>query len=140
MLIDELMQLDDASERDKHRLIDDINLSTIIDLRTKYVSLFIICDKSIIIVFDSTEHELATRRRQNSISLNSSEDISIPETADRPHLLDLPGVQRHFISLTGRAFERLLLWRLDWYNFMYAPPSIFALNKSKCTDSKIEKY
>jgi hypothetical protein len=32
------MQLDDASERDKHRLIDDINLSTIIDLRSRYVS------------------------------------------------------------------------------------------------------
>ncbi|KAF3402905.1 hypothetical protein DPV78_004417 [Talaromyces pinophilus] len=93
-------RLDDASERDKHRLIDDINLSTIIDLRT------------------NTEHESATRRRQNSLSLGSSEDIGIPGTTDRPHLLDLPGVQRHFINLTGRAFERLLLWRLDWYNFI----------------------
>lgn len=74
-----------------------------------------------ILMFDSTEHESATRRRQNSLSLSPSEDISTPETTDRPHLLDLPGVQRQFISLTGRAFERLLLWRLDWYNFMYAP-------------------
>ncbi|RAO66938.1 uncharacterized protein BHQ10_002950 [Talaromyces amestolkiae] len=93
-------RLDDASERDKQRLIDDINLSTIIDLRT------------------NTEHDLATQRRQHSLSMSSSENISIPDIADRPHLLGLPGVQRHFISLTGRAFERLLLWRLDWYNFM----------------------
>ncbi|EED15312.1 tyrosine/serine protein phosphatase, putative [Talaromyces stipitatus ATCC 10500] len=93
-------RLDDASERDRHRLIDDINLSTIIDLRS------------------NTEHELATRRRQNSISLHSSEDSRISQTGERRHLLDLLGVQRHFISLTGRAFERLLLWRLDWYNFI----------------------
>ncbi|QGA19492.1 hypothetical protein EYB26_007181 [Talaromyces marneffei] len=93
-------RLDDASERDKHRLIDDINLLTVIDLRSH------------------TEHVLATRRRQISLSLTPSEEPSFPETADRPHLLDLPGVKRHFISLTGRAFERLLLWRLDWYNFI----------------------
>lgn len=72
------------------------------------------------LTLSSTEHNLATQRRQHSLSMSSSEDIGISETADRPHLLDIPGVQRHFISLTGRAFDKLLLWRLDWYNFMYA--------------------
>ncbi|PWY76192.1 putative tyrosine/serine protein phosphatase [Aspergillus heteromorphus CBS 117.55] len=33
------------------------------------------------------------------------------------HLIDLPHVQRALISLTGKAFERTLLWRLDWWNF-----------------------
>lgn len=61
-----------------------------------------------------TEHELAARRRQESISLSTAEKSP---TAGA-HLLDLPGVRRCFISLTGRAFERLLLWRLDWYNFV----------------------
>lgn len=51
-----------------------------------------------------------------------------PETAeqDKPvpanpneHILELPGVRRYSISLTGKAFEKALLWRLDWYNFMY---------------------
>jgi hypothetical protein len=28
---------------------------------------------------------------------------------------------RHLISLTGRAFEKQLLWQLDWWNFACAP-------------------
>ncbi|OKL62302.1 hypothetical protein UA08_02843 [Talaromyces atroroseus] len=80
---------DDASKRDRQRLQDDISLSTVIDLRSK--------------------------RRRNSLPASSLEDANIANTPPsyRQHLLELPGVNRHFISLTGRAFERLLLWRLD---------------------------
>jgi hypothetical protein len=67
---------------------------------------------------------MATRRRRNSLPPSSLEDARIANTppAYRQHLLELPGVDRHFISLTGRAFERLLLWRLDWYNLLYYFP------------------
>lgn len=35
------------------------------------------------------------------------------------HLVALPGVRRALISLTGKAWERSLLWRLDWVNFLF---------------------
>lgn len=56
------------------------------------------------------------------MSLESS-DVAVLADPDE-HLLELPGVRRYMISLTGRAFEKALLWRLDWYNFMYLPLSI----------------
>ncbi|QKX62643.1 uncharacterized protein TRUGW13939_09804, partial [Talaromyces rugulosus] len=98
---------DDASERDKQRLTDEIGLGTIIDLRS------------------STEHAFAAQRRQNARLIENA-DAADPEnsvsvsTNDNEHLLNLPQVKRRMISMTGRAFERMLLWRLDWYNFIKA--------------------
>ncbi|KAL1965625.1 hypothetical protein VTN77DRAFT_5302 [Rasamsonia byssochlamydoides] len=89
---------DDASERDKHRLVDELGISTIIDLRS------------------STEHIMATKKRRAALSLENSEAAVIADPDE--HLLELPGVRRYMISLTGRAFEKMLLWRLDWYNFI----------------------
>ncbi|OJJ47453.1 hypothetical protein ASPZODRAFT_63398 [Penicilliopsis zonata CBS 506.65] len=82
-------RLDDASERDKRRLIDELHISTVIDLRSR------------------TEHQMAAKKTQERLKAGDA----------NAHLLDLPGVQRHSISLTGRAFEKSLLWRLDWFNF-----------------------
>ncbi|TPR01699.1 Major Facilitator Superfamily protein [Aspergillus niger] len=56
-------RLDDASERDKRRLVDEFHISTVVDLRSRYYL----------------------------SQLNS--------------------------LLFGKAFERTLLWRLDWWNF-----------------------
>jgi hypothetical protein len=64
----------------------------------------------------STEHKLATRKRRSAESLETS-DAPIMIDPDE-HLLQLPGVQRHLINLQGRTFEKALLWRLNWYNFV----------------------
>lgn len=44
------------------------------------------------------------------------------ETEDEKHLVHIPGANRVLISLTGKSFERALLWRLDWMTFLYSPP------------------
>ncbi|KAF9886211.1 hypothetical protein FE257_011934 [Aspergillus nanangensis] len=85
-------RLDDASERDKRRLTEELRISTIIDLRS------------------TTEHNMATTKRMTELG-------STATPVGDEHLPELPGVRRALISLTGRAFERSLLWRLDWWNF-----------------------
>ncbi|OJZ84113.1 hypothetical protein ASPFODRAFT_304194 [Aspergillus luchuensis CBS 106.47] len=124
-------RLDDASERDKRRLVDEFHISTVVDLRS------------------STEHQIATNKRlaelaaaaasstESSSSSSSTESperqsstppapAPVPEptasatstsTSTDIHLPDLPTVTRFPVSLTGKAFERTLLWRLDWWNF-----------------------
>ncbi|KAJ5257275.1 hypothetical protein N7478_013379 [Penicillium angulare] len=99
-------RLDDASERDKRRLADELHIATVIDLRSV------------------TEHRMATRKRvaENAgLSENGSEtdlmEIPVPENAYE-HLLDIPESQRCMISLTGKSLERTLLWRLDWMNYI----------------------
>ncbi|PYH29728.1 putative tyrosine/serine protein phosphatase [Aspergillus neoniger CBS 115656] len=121
-------RLDDASERDKRRLVDEFHISTVVDLRS------------------STEHQIATNKRLAELaaaasSTESSSSSSSTESPERQtstppapapeptasssasttstdiHLPDLPTVTRFPVSLTGKAFERTLLWRLDWWNF-----------------------
>ncbi|PWY62529.1 tyrosine/serine protein phosphatase [Aspergillus eucalypticola CBS 122712] len=126
-------RLDDASERDKRRLVDEFHISTVVDLRS------------------STEHQIATNKRLAELaaaaaastesSTSSSSSTSSTESPERQtstppapapapvpeptasatstdiHLPDLPTVTRFPVSLTGKAFERTLLWRLDWWNF-----------------------
>ncbi|KAE8349081.1 protein-tyrosine phosphatase-like protein [Aspergillus coremiiformis] len=82
-------RLDDASERDKRRLADEIRIATVVDLRS------------------TTEHQMATAKLHTETGDTSTD-----------HLFQLPGVRRQLISLTGKAFERSLLWRLDWWNFL----------------------
>ncbi|RAK98355.1 putative tyrosine/serine protein phosphatase [Aspergillus ibericus CBS 121593] len=93
-------RLDDASERDKRRLTDELHIATIIDLRS------------------STEHQMATTKRLSELAAASSTSSTPPtSTTNNLHLIDLPEVRRFPVSLTGKAFERTLLWRLDWWNF-----------------------
>lgn len=53
---------------------------------------------------------------------------------DYTHLDTLPGINRVLISLTGKAWERSLIWRLDWVNFLYSLPlpSFFPILRCKC--------
>ncbi|KAJ5894383.1 hypothetical protein N7495_006074 [Penicillium taxi] len=94
-------RLDDASERDKRRLTDELHIATVVDLRSQ------------------TEHLMGTRKRRAE-NAGSTENIdlngSIP-IADE-HLLQIPDCHRALISLTGKAFERALLWKLDWATYM----------------------
>ncbi|KAJ5818332.1 Glycoside hydrolase family 35 [Penicillium riverlandense] len=70
----------------------------------------------------ATEHEMATRKRRSENESNNSAEPSAPQTqspADaQEHLLLIPGCRRALISLTGKGFERALLWKLDWYNYV----------------------
>ncbi|KAL4975759.1 protein-tyrosine phosphatase-like protein [Aspergillus desertorum] len=97
-------RLDEASEKDIRRLTDDLHVSTIIDLRS------------------TTEHQMALRKYQRNHNIPSASPGSQPQ--DEEGYIHLPsfdatetGPRRHLISLTGKAFERQLLWRLDWWNF-----------------------
>ncbi|PYH94441.1 tyrosine/serine protein phosphatase [Aspergillus ellipticus CBS 707.79] len=94
-------RLDDASERDKRRLADELHIATIIDLRS------------------STEHQMAASKRLSELASSASapDPYPNPPTTNDIHLVDLPHCQRALISLTGKAFERTLLWRLDWWTF-----------------------
>ncbi|RDW57432.1 putative tyrosine/serine protein phosphatase [Aspergillus mulundensis] len=95
-------QLDEASEEDIRRLTSDLRVSTIVDLRS------------------TTEHQMAVKKYKRAHNLPTESVDSQPQTGEgyihlRP--LDSTDIQRHLISLTGKAFERHLLWRLDWWNF-----------------------
>ncbi|GLA09053.1 hypothetical protein AnigIFM60653_011127 [Aspergillus niger] len=115
-------RLDDASERDKRRLVDEFHISTVVDLRS------------------STEHQIATNKRLAELAAAAASSTESSSTSESPetqtstppppeptatasatptdiHLPDLPTVTRFPVSLTGKAFERTLLWRLDWWNF-----------------------
>lgn len=72
---------------------------------------------------------MATRKRraENAGAGENVSDIDltgapVPPNADE-HLLHIPESKRALISLTGKALERSLLWRLDWLNYVYADVS-----------------
>ncbi|CAI7615060.1 unnamed protein product [Penicillium glandicola] len=99
-------RLDDASERDKRRLTEELHIHTVIDLRSQ------------------TEHQMGIRKRR---AQNAKTDQSeTPEKSEKPekptipneHLLEIPGSERALISLTGKGFERALLSKLDWITYL----------------------
>ncbi|EPS27588.1 hypothetical protein POX_e06568 [Penicillium oxalicum] len=97
---------DDASERDKRRLAEELHLATVIDLRSQ------------------TEHQMATRKRRTEMATAGATPqeadltkIPVPANPDE-HICKIPESQHLFISLTGKAFERALLSRLDWMSYL----------------------
>ncbi|KAF7712239.1 Uncharacterized protein PECH_003786 [Penicillium ucsense] len=97
---------DDASERDKRRLADELHIATVIDLRSQ------------------TEHQMATRKRRTElVSAGATPQeadltkIPVPNDPDE-HICKIPESQHLFISLTGKSFERALLSRLDWMSYL----------------------
>ena len=60
------------------------------------------------------------RRQEQGLDSEAQQAALLLEDADE-HLVDLPGVRRVRVNLTGKALERSLLWRLDWVNFLYVP-------------------
>ncbi|KAL2839248.1 protein-tyrosine phosphatase-like protein [Aspergillus pseudodeflectus] len=94
-------RLDEASEEDIRRLTDDLNIRTIIDLRS------------------TTEHHMAINKYKKSHPDTTSEGEQQQGEEEYIHLPSLVNTKtsRHLISLTGRAFEKQLLWQLDWWNF-----------------------
>ncbi|KAL4936561.1 hypothetical protein BDV06DRAFT_233317 [Aspergillus oleicola] len=95
-------RLDEASDADISRLTGDLHISTIIDLRS------------------TTEHQMAIKKYKHAHGLpTTTPDAEPQEEEGYIHLPSLAGTEttRYLISLTGKAFERALLWRLDWWNF-----------------------
>ncbi|KAJ5834319.1 Tyrosine/serine-protein phosphatase IphP-type [Penicillium robsamsonii] len=91
-------RLDDASERDKRRLEEELHIHTVIDLRSQ------------------TEHQMGTRKRRAQNAKSDPSD-QIP-TNPHEHLLQIPSSERALISLTGKGFERALLSKLDWFTYL----------------------
>jgi hypothetical protein len=68
---------------------------------------------------------MGTRKRRAEIASAGSppdDDIdltSAPVPADPDeHICKIPDSQSLFISLTGKAFERALLSKLDWFSYL----------------------
>ncbi|OQD70065.1 hypothetical protein PENDEC_c027G01538 [Penicillium decumbens] len=83
-------RLDDASERDKRRLAEELHITTVVDLRSQ------------------TEHQMGTRKRRAENAEDPTIDITrlpVPNDASE-HLLQIPDSTRAMISLTGKAFEQ----------------------------------
>lgn len=82
---------------------------------------------------------MATEKRRSAMSLETDAEAAAVMADPDEHLLELPGVRRFAISLTGRAFEKALLWRLDWFRLMFAghhhssffSPVISTINQQK---------
>ncbi|KAJ5748082.1 uncharacterized protein N7511_009778 [Penicillium nucicola] len=119
-------RLDDASERDKRRLAEELHIHTVIDLRSSYafpqVKQSPKWNDHRDLTQDRTEHQMGTRKRRSE-NANSSEidltDAPVPSNPEE-HLLEIPGSERELISLTGKGFERALLWKLDWMTYLKA--------------------
>ncbi|KGO39081.1 Tyrosine/serine-protein phosphatase IphP-type [Penicillium expansum] len=104
-------RLDDASERDKRRLAEELHIHTVIDLRSQ------------------TEHQMGTRKRRSE-NAKSDPSTNSPSPSPSPlptdpiptnpdeHLLQIPGSKRALISLTGKGFERALISKLDWLTYL----------------------
>ncbi|KAL2864578.1 putative tyrosine/serine protein phosphatase [Aspergillus lucknowensis] len=95
-------RLDEASDEDIRHLTGNLNVSTILDLRS------------------TTEHRMAITKYRKTHPAPSPEEN--PGGQGEEEYIHLPPLEdtkatRHLISLTGRAFEMRLLWRLDWWNF-----------------------
>ena len=70
--------------------------------------------------------------------LHTETGTSASPNNNTDHLFQLPHVRRQLISLTGKAFERSLLWRLDWWNFLYGS-TMKKKKKKKMERGKIMK-
>ncbi|KAL6235163.1 hypothetical protein BDW75DRAFT_210411 [Aspergillus navahoensis] len=72
-----------------------------------------------------TEHQMAIKKYKCKYNIPTGPPDSQPQ--DEEGYIHLPsldntetGTRPHLISLTGKAFERQLLWRLDWWNLTKA--------------------
>ena len=72
---------------------------------------------------------MATRKRRTEMATAGATPqeadltkIPVPANPDE-HICKIPESQHLFISLTGKAFERALLSRLDWMSYLYVGPA-----------------
>lgn len=88
-------RLDNATESDRKKLTSKHGIRTVIDLRSK------------------TEHINAAKKHSAGAPLTQPGDIPASNSAFALPL-QIPGIRYVEISLTGKSFERALLWRMSW--------------------------
>lgn len=68
------------------------------------------------------QHSLPQPTQEHPASERGPDEQANLMADDYTHLDTIPGISRVLISLTGKAWERSLIWRLDWLNFLYSLP------------------
>ncbi|EEH10574.1 conserved hypothetical protein [Histoplasma capsulatum G186AR] len=70
------------------------------------------------------EHNIAANRHLASQPSRPKDGptpaVQTQSTTNDEHLVQLPGVRRIMVSLAGWGLEKLLLWRLSWFNLLKA--------------------
>ncbi|KAI1818055.1 tyrosine/serine protein phosphatase [Poronia punctata] len=87
---------DEATLQDRRRLVDELGIKTVMDLRTK------------------TEHLNQAKKRQEDMKKPPALLQSNPALAEP---VEIPGLSYHYVRVTGRRFERFLLGQLSWLSF-----------------------
>ncbi|RMZ81974.1 hypothetical protein DV737_g2283, partial [Chaetothyriales sp. CBS 132003] len=89
-------RLDDATPSDRDKLVNQLNITTVIDLRS------------------TTEHIIAAKKHADAVAL--AQAAAQPPTAKETDVapLKIPGLRYAEINLNGRAFERALVWQLKY--------------------------
>ena len=88
-------KLDDTSPADRQKLINQVGIKTVIDLRSK------------------TEHINAAKKHSDAAAVTQS--AAIPSSNDVVTApLKIPGLRYAEINLNGKGFERALVWQLKY--------------------------
>ncbi|KAI1115835.1 tyrosine/serine protein phosphatase [Nemania sp. NC0429] len=87
---------DDATLNDRRRLVEELGIRTVIDLRTK------------------TEHLAQAKKRQADSKLPAV----LQSNAAVAEPVQIPGLIYREVQVTGRRLERALLRQLSWWNFI----------------------
>ena len=91
-------RLDDATEQDRVKLTSKYGIRTIVDLRSK------------------TEHINAAKKHSDAAAALLQPGIVPSSNSVLATPLQIPGIRYEEISLTGKSFERALLWKMSWSN------------------------
>jgi protein-tyrosine phosphatase len=86
---------DNATESDRTKLTSKYGIKTVIDLRSK------------------TEHILAAKKHSEAAALVKPGVVPSSNSAVATSL-QIPDIKYAEISLTGKSFERALLWKMSW--------------------------
>jgi len=88
---------DEASVQDRTRLVEEIGIKSVIDLRTK------------------TEHIEQAQKRDANIKASAA----LPQTNDEvAEPLKIPGLKYFEINFNGSSFSRMLISKLSWLEFL----------------------
>ncbi|KAI0459784.1 protein-tyrosine phosphatase-like protein [Xylaria acuta] len=87
---------DDATLDDRRRLAEELDIRTVIDLRSK------------------TEHVAQAEKRQADLKIPAL----LKSNAALAEPLQIPGLVYREVRVTGRRLERALLRQLSWWNFI----------------------
>ena len=103
---------DEASFKDRQRLLKELGVKSIIDLRTKYV------DTSGRRRYRTDQHRTEHIEQAQKHDARIKASAAIPKSNDDvAEPLKIPGITYHEINFNGSAFSRMLLSKLTWLEF-----------------------